>query len=199
MKRLVTTVAAAALLPWLAAPAWAQDAGFYVGGALGQVEHQDACEGASISCDEKDTGWKVFAGYQFNRYIAAELGYADLGESSASGVVGPITARANFEVTAWELVAVGSYPVMERLSLFGKLGLYRAETELTGSGTVGTLVIPVSEKESNADVTFGFGVRFNITRNLGVRAEWQRYLDVGGDDVGESDVDFISLGVVFRF
>jgi OOP family OmpA-OmpF porin len=195
------TAAVAALVACsiFSTPAWCQDAGFYIGGALGQAEHKDACEDAGISCDQKDTAWKVFAGYQFNRYIAAEAGYADLGKSTANGVVDGVTLRANFEITAWEVVAVGSFPVMDRLSLFGKAGLYRAELERTGTGTIGAITVPLDEKESNNDVTFGVGARFNLTRNLAVRAEWQRYLDVGGDEVGQSDVDLLSVGVQFRF
>lgn len=181
-------------------PAGAQEAGVYVGAAFGQAKHKDACEGADISCDEKDSAWKVFGGYQFNRYIAAELGYADLGQSKATGTVGPVTVDAAFEVTAWELVAVGSFPVMERLSLFGKFGLYRADVELSGSGRIGAgAPIPFSEDDSNNDITFGFGARFDLTRNIGVRAEWQRYKSVGGDDTGEVDIDLISAALIWRF
>lgn len=195
MKRLIT----AAVITLLAAPAWSQDTGFYVGGAFGQAKHRDACEDANISCDDKDSGWRIFGGYQFNPYIAVEAAYTDLGESSASGVIGGITASANFEVTAWEVAAVGSFPVMDRLSLYGKLGLYRAEVEVSGTATFGGFTVPVSTEESNADVTFAFGVKFNITRSLAVRAEWQRYLNVGGEDTGESEVDLLSIGVLFRF
>ena len=58
----------------------------------------------------------------------------------------------------------------------------------------------VSANESNTDLTFGFGLRYDLNKSVGVRAEWQRYGDVGGGDIGgESDVDVISLGVIFRF
>ena len=186
-----------------ASTAWSQDAGVYIGGALGQAKYHDACDGASISCDDKDSSWKIFGGYQFNRNFAVELGYADLGTSSASGVVstglGPITASANFEATVFELTAVGVFPVTERVSLYGRAGLYRADVELSGSGTLGATTIPVRETESNSDLTLGIGVRFGITRNLSLRGEWQRYMDVGSDEVGESDIDVLSLGVLFRF
>ena len=38
----------------------------------------------SFSSDEKDTGYKLFGGYQFNRNIAVEGGYYELGKSSFS-------------------------------------------------------------------------------------------------------------------
>ena len=201
MKFLAAACAAFAAL--CASSAWSQDAGFYLGGAIGQAEHRDACEGANISCDDKDSAWKLFAGYLVNRNFAVEFGYADLGESSASGVVGtflgPVTATANFEVTVFELTAVGMLPVMDRLSLYGKAGLYRADVEVSGSGTIGATTIPVSEKDDNTDLTLGVGLKFDITRNISLRGEWQRYLDVGSEDIGESDIDVLSLGVLFRF
>ncbi|HEX6528540.1 MAG TPA: outer membrane beta-barrel protein, partial [Burkholderiales bacterium] len=138
MKFLGAACAAFALL--CAPSAWSQDAGFYLGGAIGQAEVRDVCDGAS-TCDDKDGTWKLFVGYQINRNFAVEFGYADLGEASASGVVatglGPITARANFAATVFELTAVASFPVTDRLSLYGRAGLYRADVELSGSGTLG--------------------------------------------------------------
>jgi OmpA-OmpF porin, OOP family len=199
-NELATTAGALFLLSALfAGSAWSQNAGFYAGAALGQVQHKDTCEDANISCDDKDTAWKILAGYQFNRHLAVEAGYADLGKSSASGVVSGVTASASFEVTAWELVGIGSFPVMDRLSLYGKLGVYRAETEARGTASVPGITATTNEKDTNSDVTFGFGARYDITRNLGVRAEWQRYRKVGGDDTGEADIDLFSLGLMYRF
>jgi OOP family OmpA-OmpF porin len=170
-----------------AGPAAAQDMGFYVGGAFGQVEYQDFCEGISgpgISCDEKDTAWKILGGYQFNRNLAVELGYANLGEVSASG----FGVSATVEATAFDLVAVGSFPVVDKLSVYGKLGLFRADFE--GRSSVGATL-----DESENGFTFGIGLRYDVMRNLGVRAEWQRYNEIDG----ELDADVLSIGVIWRF
>jgi len=43
------------------------------------------------------------------------------------------------------------------------------------------------------------GARYDVTRNVAVRAEWQRYSDMGGGNVGESDVDVMSLGLQYQF
>src|SRR5687767_10640207 len=84
---------------------------WYIGGTLGQAELKDACAGVS-DCDEKDTAWRILGGYQFNRHFAAELGYHDLGEASAPAG----TSEAN----AWELVGIGSYPIANQFSIYGK-------------------------------------------------------------------------------
>jgi OOP family OmpA-OmpF porin len=150
----------------------------YIGGTIGQSEYKDGCAGVA-GCDEKDTAWRILGGYQFNRYFAAELGYHDLGEVSAPG--------ASVEGTAWELVGIGSYPIVDKFSVYGKLGLYRGELE--GPGV----------EETNSDVTYGAGLQYDFLKNVGVRGEWQRYSKMGGGNIGETDVDVLSVGVVYRF
>lgn len=179
-------------------PAFAQDTGFYVGGALGQTSFDVDCTGAT-SCDDEDSSWKIFGGYQFNKHFALEFGYADLGEATASVSLPPFTANGALKATVWELVAVGSMPIADRFSIFGKIGLYRGDTDfdvtVPGLGSA-------SESDSNTDLTFGIGARYDFTRNLGVRLEWQRYQDVGGEFGGvtlESDVDVLSVAVIWKF
>jgi OOP family OmpA-OmpF porin len=182
MKRVIMLGLVCALLT---GPALAQDTGFYIGGAVGQANMDGACEGlpAGVSCDDKDTAWRVFGGYQFNRNFAAELGYANLGEATASG----LGVSAAVEVTAWDLVAVGLLPLGSNFSVYGKLGMYSGEAELTSN-------VGISEEDSGSDITFGVGVRYDFTRNLGVRAEWQRY-----NDVNDEALDVMSIGVLWRF
>ena len=201
MKSRATKILAVMTLACCAScPAWSQDAGFYLGASIGQSKAKDTCEDPGpFSCDDKDTAWKIFAGYQFNRHLAVEAGYTDLGEISISAASGTTSIRGTIEVSAFELMGVGSFPVVDRFSLYGKLGIYRAETEQKLTVTLGTLSIPDNKSEKNADLTFAFGARFDVTRNLGVRAEWQRYLDVGGGEIGEDDIDVLSLGVLWRF
>jgi len=195
MKKLVfaAALAAAMTLPAVASAQMRGDqaTGWYVGASVGQAKAKTACDGLSgsgITCDDTDTTWKLFGGYQFNRNLAAELGYSDFGKVKASA--GTLTDEV--KATAWELVGIGALPVADRFSVYGKLGLYHAETKET-TNFVGNF------KDTNNDLTFGFGARYDFTQNVGVRAEWQRYKDVGGSSVGKDDFDVISVGVVWRF
>ena len=200
MTHRFAALAAAALLAASALPAWSQDSGAYVGASIGQSRVKGFCDDSGgFSCDDKDTAWKVFGGYQFNRHFGVEVGYTDLGEVGISGVLSGVSVRGDIGVTAFDLMAVGAIPVMDRLSVYGKLGIYRAETERKITGTLGTVTVTDTDKETNTDLTFAFGAKFDITRNFGVRVEWQRYLDVGGGDIGEDDVDVLSVGLLFRF
>ena len=91
------------------------------------------------------------------------------------------------------LAAVGMLPVADQFSLYGKIGMYRADSEF--STNIVLPGIPQAFSESNNDLTFGFGLQFDISRNFGVRAEYQRYQDLGGPQIGESDLDVMSIGV----
>ena len=166
------------------------DTGFYIGGSIGETT-ADCNATASTSCDDKDTAWKVFGGYQLNRNFAVELGYSDLGEVSSSG---PFSTKV--ESTVWDLVAVGSIPLGNNFSLYGKLGAYRADAELSTS-------VGVSGDKSTTDLTYGLGARYDFTRNLGVRAEWQRYQGIEVPSTvltsGDSDVDVFNIGVLWKF
>jgi OOP family OmpA-OmpF porin len=164
----------------------------YVGATVGQSEYKDACGNiaAGVSCDEKDTAWRILAGYQINRNFAAEIGYHDLGESKASFG----STSGSIKVKAVELVGIGAFPVLPVLSIYGKIGGYYAKTELSSN-------IPGvgSADDNNTGLTYGAGVQWDVLRNLGLRLEWQRYDDVGSDSTGEGDINVISVGALWRF
>jgi len=167
------------------------ETGWYLGGNIGQSKVKDGCSGlggTGISCDDKDTAFKILGGYNINRNFAAELGYTDFGKAKASG----LGLTDEFKATAWELSGIGSYPVANQFSVFGRLGLYFADAK-ENTNFVGNF------KHTNNDLTYGFGVRYDFSREVGVRGEWQRYSKVGGGDIGKSDVDVISVGVVWNF
>jgi OOP family OmpA-OmpF porin len=198
MKR--STVAAialagssAALSPLAMAQAFkvgGADAGWYAGGSLGQSKIDCNTSGvAGASCDDKDTAFRAFGGYNFNQYFGAELGYADLGKVKASAG----GTSAEWRTKPWDLMAVGTLPLAEKFSLYGKLGWYWADTKLSGD-------LLGSGSQSSNHGTYAVGAGYDFNRNLGLRAEWQRYGDVGGDNVGgKSDADMYSIGVVYRF
>ena len=190
MKALVVIVALATTAFALPATAQLNMSSVYIGGDLGLAERKDSCGSilAGGSCDEKDRSWALFGGYQLNRNFAAELGYHDLGEIKAS--VGSATAASKTHV--WDLVAVGMLPVMNTLSLYGKLGGYWAKSHLSSNVANGGT-------DTNTGLTYGAGVQWDAMPNIGVRAQWQRYDNVGGNQTGEGDINVVSVGALYRF
>jgi OOP family OmpA-OmpF porin len=162
------------------------ETGWYAGITLGQSEVKSVdCTGFT-SCDAKDTAFRILGGYQINRNFAAELGYHDLGKVKVSAPGVSFDIKSN----AWELVGVGAYPLANQFSVYGKLGFYRGETKVSGGG-----------KDTNTDLTYGIGGQYDLSREVGIRAEWQRYGKIGGDSStgGTSDVDVLSIGAIWRF
>jgi OmpA-OmpF porin, OOP family len=169
------------------------DSGVYIGGSFGQSQSKDACtgvSGAGVSCDDKDTAYRLFGGYQVSKHFAVEVGYHQFGEATANFG----NFRATIEATAFDAVAVGILPVANNFSVFGKIGLYQGDTEFTSN-------IPgvTNESKSNTDLTFGLGVQFDLAKNFAIRAEYQKFQDMGGGNIGEVDIDVMSIGALFRF
>ena len=187
----------------IANPAAAQDSGFYLGGGVGRAKTDIDMTGIAGTVDESDTGWKLFGGYQINRYFGVEAGYADLGSSTFSGTlttaVPPFPAGTavggDIEAEAWFVSAVGTLPITDRFSALGKLGVAFGKTEFSVSA--GGLAGRVTD--DSTEVTYGLGLKFDVTRNFSLRGEWDRFR-VGGDTTGgKGDVDLFTLNAIFRF
>ena len=157
------------MVSMLGAAALAVSAGAYAqqpattGFYIGAEVGQTDLDGA-----DDDIGFKLLGGYQFHRNIAAELGY------------GMLYDKGGAEVTAIELVALGMFPIANQFSIIGKLGFANVDVEVAGAS------------DDKTELTWGLGVQFDFSRNLGVRALWQRY---------ETDnaVDFLAVGVTWKF
>ena len=160
-------------------------AGGYVGAGVGQAS-VDACGDllalGATSCDDEDTGFKFFGGYELNENIAIEGSYTDYGELSASAGATSVT----LEATAFAIAGKGTIPLNDRFSLFAKLGFafWDAEASAIGFGSV---------DDDGTDLTYGFGAEVALSDTIGFRGEWER-LDADGDDV-----DLLSISAVLKF
>jgi OmpA-OmpF porin, OOP family len=172
----------------------AQDKGWYVGGALGQGEAKEFCNGLSgggVSCDDTDTTVKAIGGYQFTKNFALEVGLLNAGTYEARGPGGRITVEAGIV----EGTAVAILPLSQQFSVFGKFGLYSSAVD----SSVATFLLNRDETTTNTDLTFGVGLGWAFTPKFQLRAEWQRYQDVDAGFLDKSDFDVISLGLLYRF
>jgi OOP family OmpA-OmpF porin len=180
------------ILSGLVAASQASAQGFYIGGSVGQSDFDDSNTTGLITSgavDGKDTGYKIFGGYQFNQYIGVELAYVDLGQASYSGFSGaaPVTG-GTVKTSGLNISAVGTLPLSSGFALFGKAGLYVWEAkanDVTGG-------VPFSEKQDGTDLSLGIGASYDFTKNFAIRAEWERFKAVG-------DIDLLSIGVVYKF
>jgi OOP family OmpA-OmpF porin len=183
-----------------ASPAAAQDdRGLYLGASVGYAQYKDICKSALVPCDEKDTAWRGFVGYQFNRYVAAEFAYGHLGTVTGEGPLPGGQGKFEAEVDdVFDLSAVLSVPVTNRLFALGRVGVYRARATVEMEGPFPGIVSPSHEAGTNSGFTYGAGAELRLG-SFGVRAEWQRFDNVGVGSTGEDDVDVLSLGLLWRF
>ncbi len=196
----------------LASPcAMADDSGWYVGANVGQsrakIDDARIASGlltggfttTSIRDDERHLGFKVYGGYQFNRYFALEGGYFDLGRFGFTATTVPAgTLTGDIKLKGVNLDGVGILPFTDRFSAFARIGANYAEAKdsFAGTGLVG--VPDPNRKERATNYKFGVGLAYRFTENVGMRAEAERYRI--HDAVGnKGDVDLFSVGLVYRF
>ncbi|MFB9146038.1 outer membrane beta-barrel protein [Halomonas alkalicola] len=208
MKRLIATAALATLV---ATPALAQsypgvpDEGFYLGTAIGQAKLKndtlDLLDDLGANTDDKDTAFKLFAGYQFNPNFAVEASYVDFGDFTANAAVavnGNIVSE-NIKASAdgFGFALVGRLPIDAGFSVFGKLGLIAWDGKVSGVAREnGTVVFEGSDSADDIDPFYGVGVEYVVNQVM-VRAEFERY-DIS--DSGEDfEIDLISASIGYRF
>jgi len=153
----------------------------------------------SIDDNEDDRGYKLFGGYQFNRYFSLEAGYFDLGEFDFSAETLPLgTLDGRIKLKGINFDVVGYIPFTEKLSGFGRIGANYAEAKDTfrGTGAVNVLDPNASERALNPKV--GVGLQYDFSQKWGMRLEAERYRI--NDAVGnKGDIDLVSVGVIYRF
>lgn len=186
------------------------DAGWYIGGNLGQSraridEHTimtQVSPGLSttvVGDNIIDGGGKLFAGYQINEYLSIESGYFDLGESQFYALTIPAGAiDANMQVRGVNFDVVGYLPFTENLSAFGRLGVTRALTQDTfgGSGAALSMSGKLSDRATRGKA--GVGLEYKFTDSFAMRAEAERY-SINNALYDHNNIDLYSLGVVYRF
>jgi len=160
----------------------------YVGASIGQSKFAADCTGVP-NCDKTDTGFRIFGGYQFNQFIAAEVGFVDLGKLKLSGP----GFDGKIESTAFDLSAVGTWHFTPELAVLGRIGGYAADSKSSGTGIV-------NDSKSSTGLTFGLGGQYDFNKNLGARIEWQRFSSVKGPaNSGDGDIDYFNIAVLWRF
>ena len=190
----------------------AQDApGWYAGGNVGSTRanfNNDSINSSlvskgfvvnSTSTDNRDTGYKLFGGYQLTPNFAVEGGYFDLGRFNYSSTTTPAgTFSGNTRVNGLNLDLVGMLPLSDRFSAFGRVGAAYAQSRanFASTGFVPANTSDTRRKETHAK--FGVGVQYAITEALAVRAELERYR-ISDPVRNRANIDMASIGLVYRF
>ena len=153
----------------------------------------------SISDRDRNTGYKVFGGYQINQNFAVEGGYFDLGKFGYTASTTPAgTLSGNMRVSGLSLDLVGSLPLFERFSAFGRVGVNYARTRDNFSGTGALGLINSNPSANGTNYKLGLGLQYALSEAWSVRGELER-LRVKDGIGNRGDIDMASVGLVYRF
>jgi OmpA-OmpF porin, OOP family len=163
--------------------------------------------------DKRDTAWRVAGGYRFNDYAALELAYVDLGQATAHYALhagnNSYRREGKYEADGWNASVLGRWSVAERVALFGKVGVFFSRLRYSETGSDAATGTPYSfsgpsQRDTNA--SFGLGAEFAIDDRWMLRADWDRYRNLGRrfnltvDENGRFDhVDLFSVSAAYRF
>lgn len=190
----------------------ADDSGWYAGANIGQsrakIDNARIAAqllGAGLATtsmvnNDRDTGYKLFGGYRVNKNFALEAGYFNLGRFGYLTTTAPLgTLSGNIKLQGVNFDGVGTLPITEQFSVFGRLGLNYAQAR---DNFVSTGLVPVSANpnpsKNQVNYKFGAGLQYDFTEALAMRLEAERYRI--NDAVGnKGDIDLYSLGLIYRF
>jgi OOP family OmpA-OmpF porin len=189
------TAALAALAVAVAAPAaFAQDedAGWYLGGGVGQFNAQiddvDEVDETVEGWDEDDTAYKFFLGYRLNSFLSLELDYINLGEPSGAVVPG---FNVDAAVDGFAPYVVGTIPIGDWFEIYGRLGYYFYDATV---GIENEIDDRVEFDEESEDLVYGAGIGAKIGERLNIRFEYEKF-----DLQGVDDADSLWLTAAWKF
>ena len=172
---------------------------FYIGASAGTSYGRDVCDDLTTigDCGDSDTGFKVYGGYQFTPVWGVEAFYTDLGEFTATdyslGILNSINVSASADGIG--TVATASWPIGDNFAIFSKLGFLYWSVD--SSASMGAQSASISD--DGLALAAGLGLRYSLTENFGVRADWDWYSVGDESTTGDSDVDLFSAGIFVSF
>ena len=149
----------------------------FFGGAFGQSEADSFC-GTSADCNDTDTSWKVYGGYNINEMMDVKVAYNSIGDIARGD-----ESRETAELSALSISAVGKYEINDSVEAIGKLGASRWSSENSDNDADGL------------SLSYGFGAKVSLNETMKLRAEWETISDVETAGGRETDVSTMSLGL----
>ena len=185
--------------------------GPYIGGSVGQTRAKFSNDSISnflagqnlavqsATGQNNSTGFKAFGGYQFNRNLAVEGGYFDLGRSNYTFNTVPAgTFSGNTTVRGLNLDLVGIAPLTDRFSVLGRVGAAYAQSRANFASTGAVPANGSPTSRNGTDLKLGLGLQYAITEALGIRAEIERYR-INDPVRNRGFINMASIGLVYRF
>lgn len=181
---------------------------WYLSGKVGQTSAE-----ADLGFDDLDdsaTSYGIAVGVNFNEYFGLQLGYTDYSEFeeaySYSDPFFSATETYSGEVSALSFSVIGSIPMSDSVSLFGRLGMASWDTDLKEDyielfAGFDPYAESYGDSDSGTDLVYGFGANWKVTGAFALSFEYETLsydADFDGFDV-DIDLKTASLAAVFSF
>jgi opacity protein-like surface antigen len=217
----LTTGLLAAAIALATAPAFATDTGFYVGAGMGYSKISinetkiDNSIDATIapwfvdksSVDQNATPYSFFVGYRLMPYLAAEVAYLDMGQASYTGTIakaattGTGKVKGTWSADGWPLSVLGIWPVNDTWEVFGRVGVFMGNVDLTAHA-YDSAAAPLGRahaSDSSTEFFGGVGVDANFMESWAARFEWQAMPSIGNDDTGSGNFNNFMFSILYKF
>ncbi len=164
-------------------------ADIYVGIGVGSATYKVDL-GADGNFEETGTGTKLYTGYTFNKYFAAEVAAYNFAEASVGALElnpggGPAIVGGAASMKGAGVYAVGMYPVSKKVNLMAKLGALSWNADLSANGN--------SKTNSGTDAAYGLAVSYAFTKQVLAGAEGESF------NTDNPELSMFSIGFRFDF
>ncbi len=164
--------------------------GIYVGADAGYAKMDYKKAPLMTSVENAGFTGRIFGGYQYNQYVAAEMGYMYLPE--VKGEYGGI-ANVTFNQQIIDLMVKGMYPVGNDIDLVGKAG-YAAVFRSEEDGHVADFTVRLHNGDTKYVPVLGGGADYHITKNVIADVTYLHYFkngDLPATDFGGAGVSYL--------
>jgi OmpA-OmpF porin, OOP family len=142
-----------------------------------------------------DTGYQLKLGYRYSRYFSVEGELNDLARAPADVFATPGSLAPTFRSTGFGVDTVATLPLW-RFSFYGRLGAYHGDPHDSFNAYSTSLL---ADGTGRTRWHYGLGMRYDVTKALGIRAQVERYSALGTPLANEPESDLFSVGVSWRF
>jgi len=182
--------------------------GMYLGlqAGLGQAGYyrfkgyDDSNNAITVDDDNSLTG-RIFAGYDFTKYWAAEFGYTYFGSKAKVTDNGSGNQKISTSIRTQmvDLVAKGKLPVLDQFDIYGKAGVVYSFSSFSGTDlSDGT---KDASNDRNFGAALGIGADYYFMPNLWMDVSWTTHMygKKFNSSSYQPDSNFYALGLAYKF
>lgn len=192
MKRMLGLLTATALS--CNATAQLLDGFVYYGAAVQTQSYDDLWSTNRLEAEGQNLGYRLFSGYQFNRWIGLEIGAQQLADGDfvlKNSTTNAVMAQSMFQTKALDAKLVLSYSFADDWFVRAQTGVLAWDNKRTDS-----IISPQSRikvKSNGEDALYGAGLGYSISQDYALT------LEVEKSKVAGQKVTGISLNLMTKF